>query len=52
MPYYKVYYQYVSGSKLRKGHVRLDAKNKEDAKLRAIRGEKPRLIAVNKVVRA
>ena len=50
MPYYTVYFRYVdSKGKLKSDKVKLDAKNKTDAKRRVIRGEKPKLIAVDKV---
>jgi len=52
MPYYVVYFRYVDGKgKLHSDHVRLDASNKEDAKMRVIRGEKPKLVAVDRIVR-
>jgi len=52
MPYYTVYFRYVDGKgKLRRDHVALDAISQADAKRRVIRGEKPKLIAVDKVVR-
>lgn len=52
MPYYKVYFRYVDGrGKLRKDNVRLDATDKADAKRRVIRGEKPKLIAVDKITK-
>ena len=51
MPYYRVFFRYVSGKRVIRDSVRLDAKNKEDAKRRTIRGEKPKLIAVDKVKR-
>jgi len=51
MPYYRVHFRYVSGNKVRKDLVRLEASNKEDAKKRVIKGEKPRMIAVDKIVK-
>jgi len=51
MPYYKVFFRYVAGGKVRRGKGRVDASDKEDAKKRVIKGEKPRLIAVDRVER-
>lgn len=49
MPYYRVYFRYISGNKVKRDSVRLAASSIEDAKKRVIKGEKPRLIAVDKV---
>jgi len=50
MKIYRVYFRYVDGrGKLRRDSVRIDAENKADAKRRVIRGEKPKLIAVDKI---
>jgi len=51
MPYYRVYFRYITGNKVKRDSVKLDAKNKEDAKRRVVRGEKPKIIAVDKIVR-
>ena len=52
MPYYNVFFKYVTkDGKLRSDHTKLDAKNMTDAKRRVIRGEKPKQIAVDRVVR-
>ena len=52
MPYYNVFFRYVTrDGKLRSDHTKLDAKNATDAKKRVIRGEKPKQIAVDRVVR-
>ena len=52
MPDYIVYFRYVdSKGKLRKDHTQLDATNQTDAKRRVFRGEKPRMIAVDRIVR-
>lgn len=53
MPYYDVYYRYVDRSgKLRRDHtLRIPASNKEEAKRIVIRGEKPKSIAVDRVVK-
>jgi len=52
MAKYSVYFKYVdSRGKLRNDHVTLDASNQTDAKRRVIRGEKPKLIAVNRIVK-
>lgn len=50
MNYYRVYFRYVDGNnKLRRENVKLDALNAKDAKRRVIKGEKPKIIAVDKV---
>lgn len=54
MPYYKVYFRYVVGEKVKRGHSTLDASNKEDAKMRVIRGEKKhfgRTVVVDRVIK-
>jgi hypothetical protein len=52
MPYYKAYFRYVSGGKVKSEHTAaFDAKNKDDAMRRVIRGEKQKLIAVDKIVK-
>ena len=52
MPYYTVYFRYIDGrDRVRHDHVRIDANNQADAKKRVIRGEKPKLIAVDRVKR-
>lgn len=53
MSYFTVYFRYVDGrGKLRRSHVKLDASSKNDAKRRVVRGEKPKMIAVDKVVKS
>ena len=53
MLYYRVFFRYVDGrGKLRRDSVRLDASSAADAKSRTIKGERPKLIAVDKVRRA
>lgn len=49
--WYKVSFRYISGGKVKKETVKLDALNMEDAKRRVIKGEKPKIIAVDKVVK-
>ena len=53
MPFYRVYFRYVdSKGKVRHDHSgRLTADNKDHAKRLTIYGEKPRMIAVDRVVR-
>lgn len=52
MPYYIVKFRYVDKTnKIRRDSVRLDALNQVDAKRRAIRGERPKIIAVDSVKR-
>jgi len=52
MPYYTVYFRYYTkDGKLRRDHTMLDAKNRTDAQKRVIRGERPKLIAVDRVVK-
>jgi len=50
MSYYTVYFRYVDGKgKLRSDHTTLDASGKADAKRRVIRGEKPKMVAVDRI---
>lgn len=50
--FYRVYFTYVDGNnKLRRDNVKLDALNPKDAKRRVIKGEKPKIIAVQKIKR-
>ena len=50
--WYRVYFRYVDGNnKLRRENVKVDALNPADAKRRVIKGEKPKIIAVDKVKR-
>lgn len=50
--YYKVDFRYVDkNNRIKTDSITLDAKNKADAKNRVIRGEKPKMIAIDRVVR-
>jgi len=53
MPYYKVYFHWVTATgKVKRDHIwRVDAKDKKEARAKVIRGEKPKLIAVDRVER-
>ncbi len=49
--YYMVSFRHISRGKVKKETVKIEACNMEDAKRRVIKGEKPKIIAVDKVVR-
>jgi hypothetical protein len=52
MPYYRVFFRYVGrDGKIHKDHTRLDASSQADAKKRTIHGEKPKMIAVDRIVK-
>jgi hypothetical protein len=53
MPYYRVFFHWVTrDGRVKHDHVHhIDATTKEDAKMKVIRGEKPRRIAVDRVVK-
>ena len=51
MPYYRIYFRTITGGKVKRESVRLDASSKTNAKEKVIKGEKPKSVIIDKVVK-